>query len=418
MGTRLYRTALRFAVGLLALPLAACTNRPAAHPERLAFFCPDYGTCREQFRAGAAAFVGSLPESARTKAEIGRWQVPSRTDEDLQIDYLYVPATERPENLVIVSSGVHGVEGLAGSSLQALFLSEIAPRLDRSRLGLLLIHAINPYGMKYVRRVAESNVDLNRNFDVDRKLFAIRNAGYAKLDPILNPVEPATEGWLADAAFFLRVATLLMREPLQTLRQATLGGQYQFPQGLYFGGYDFEPQKEILEGPIRAWAKPYRNVLILDLHTGYGRRGVLHLFPSAYRDPRAQTATHRVFAGFPIEDPHSDEFYDNHGDFSTYVSALLLGDGKLAVPMTLEYGTYDNTGYLHGIESIRRMVVENQAHWHGVDGEATTRAIRREFVELYYPESASWKQAIADVSADRIPVFLRAFAELGDGTSR
>jgi len=79
----------------------------------------------------------------------------------------------------IHSSGTHGIEGYLGSAIQLRFLHELflqnAQRLcttDNVRAPptkntpvkkILLIHAINPYGMRHHRRTNENNVDLNRN---------------------------------------------------------------------------------------------------------------------------------------------------------------------------------------------------------------------------------------------------------------
>jgi len=64
--------------------------------------------------------------------------------------------------MLVLISGTHGIEGFAGSACQAGILHagiELPPDT-----GLLLVHAINPYGFAWGRRVNEDNVDLNRNF--------------------------------------------------------------------------------------------------------------------------------------------------------------------------------------------------------------------------------------------------------------
>ena len=68
------------------------------------------------------------------------------------------------ENVVVVTSSTHGVEGFAGSGIQVGLLRD--PRAPRPLpdTALLLIHTINPYGMAWLRRENEDNVDLNRNF--------------------------------------------------------------------------------------------------------------------------------------------------------------------------------------------------------------------------------------------------------------
>ncbi len=66
--------------------------------------------------------------------------------------------------MLALCSATHGVEGFAGSALQTGLLADgIGARLDPDT-GLVLIHAINPYGFAHLRHANEDNVDLNRNF--------------------------------------------------------------------------------------------------------------------------------------------------------------------------------------------------------------------------------------------------------------
>ena len=53
----------------------------------------------------------------------------------------------------MITSGIHGVEGHAGSALQQLWLAVFAgdPPADT---GVLLVHALNPYGFAHGRRAA------------------------------------------------------------------------------------------------------------------------------------------------------------------------------------------------------------------------------------------------------------------------
>ena len=79
---------------------------------------------------------------------------------------------------VIHCSGTHGIEGYLGSAIQLRFLHELflqqekrlrtnnvhaPPTKNTPVKKVLLIHAINPYGMRHHRRTNENNVDLNRN---------------------------------------------------------------------------------------------------------------------------------------------------------------------------------------------------------------------------------------------------------------
>lgn len=119
-------------------------------------FPPAYAPARERFLRAAERRGGTL------------WSYPIGArgphGEELSVDVAQVGPRD-PESMLVVSSGLHGVEGFAGSAIQHQLLSAQLESLDLPPdTGVLLVHALNPYGFAWVRRVNESNVDLNRNF--------------------------------------------------------------------------------------------------------------------------------------------------------------------------------------------------------------------------------------------------------------
>ncbi len=115
---------------------------------------------------------------------------------------------------VIHSSGTHGVEGYLGSAVQVRFLHELLLRdahddddddddnrppsssscpPPRNVRKVLLIHSVNPHGMRHHRRANENNVDLNRNVLDGPAAFAELRARdpnehhYVDMDAALNP---------------------------------------------------------------------------------------------------------------------------------------------------------------------------------------------------------------------------------------
>ena len=122
----------------------------------LAAFSPDYATARARFRAAAEAkgwVLQALPIAAEGPRGI-----------ELTIDVARL-GPENPRRVVVVSSGTHGVEGYFGSAVQLALLEGAWADVDLpDDTGLLLVHAVNPYGFAWNRRVNEDNVDLNRNF--------------------------------------------------------------------------------------------------------------------------------------------------------------------------------------------------------------------------------------------------------------
>lgn len=84
---------------------------------------------------------------------------------------------DSPKNLLILISGTHGVEGFCGSGCQVGYLTDRVYEALPADARVLLVHALNPFGFAWLRRVNEENVDLNRNFqDFNRSLPS--SAGY------------------------------------------------------------------------------------------------------------------------------------------------------------------------------------------------------------------------------------------------
>ena len=71
----------------------------------------------------------------------------------LFIDSIYIPATEEQTNLIVLTTGVHGIEGYIGSVMLDVFWDEIySTEVDPTNTGVLVVANVNPYGMKYHRR--------------------------------------------------------------------------------------------------------------------------------------------------------------------------------------------------------------------------------------------------------------------------
>jgi hypothetical protein len=151
--------------------------------------------------------------------------------EDLYLDVARVGKADSPKALVILS-GTHGVEGYCGSVCQRALLTQPIPSIPETTIYLL--HAVNPFGFAYNRRVNEDNVDLNRNF-VDFALGELpKNNKYEDLEALLNPrsldeesieqLNPALAEWLTTPQRVCEFKTEVLR------------GQYQFPRGIFFGG--------------------------------------------------------------------------------------------------------------------------------------------------------------------------------------
>ncbi len=137
-----------------------------------------YEESRLRFLAAAAeagASVSSSPHAAQGMA-----------GEALAIDVASV-GPEDADAVLLIVSGTHGVEGFTGSALQHHWLDRHeGDRPDDVRV--VLLHAFNPYGFSWVRRVNEDNVDLNRNF-IDWAQPPPANEDYGGIAHLLVPDE-------------------------------------------------------------------------------------------------------------------------------------------------------------------------------------------------------------------------------------
>ena len=323
------------------------------------YFSPDYAAARQRFVAaaqerGAARYA--LPIDARG---------PDASP--LTIDIAWI-GTARPRRVLVHSSGLHGVEGFAGSAIQLALLAEDLAVPDDG--GLVLVHVLNPFGMAWLRRVNESNVDLNRNFSAAQPGRDAAPELYRRLDPILNPASPPSFDF-----FYLRAAWQVMRHGLKPLRQAIAGGQYAYPKGLFYGGQRLE------QGPSRylAWIRQHLGAVqtgaATDVHTGLGR----------WRQESL------------------DGVYEVRGGYGNVFETL--EQGPRIDTTTQEFGTYPSLRVLSALREENR--------WHHYGGGSIDHPAKARLKEAFAPRSKSWrafvvKRGLSLAKASAARVFSRA----------
>ena len=354
-------------------------------------FASDFPSSYESAKSSFLRQKSQLEDYSFTRIEI-----PTEKEEKLFTDLLYLPQIENQEKrrLLILSSGVHGVEAFTGHALQMLFLKEFLTDEFRQKSSLLVIHAVNPYGFKFLRRVSENNVDLNRNFSVSKNLFQTHNAGYRSLYQMLNPETPASVSWLTQARNLIHRLWLIGRLGIPPMRQSILQGQYEHQRGLYFGGQDFEPQRNLLLPHLKDKMRDSSVIWHIDLHTGYGERGKLHLFGlTNNRTPSIATSLKRLFSPYPIVSGNDEDFYSVHGDFTQFTRDL-TNEKQLFFPITFEYGTLDSQTTWGSLKSLDNMILENQGHHHGFRSSKDENEIKRRFREMYTPSDQKWRDSV------------------------
>ena len=360
--------------------------------DNLQYFQESYEDCRKSFLIEANKIKGMYKN-----VKISNFKIESKVDPDLTIDYCYIPAQKTSERLFILTSAVHGVEGYVGSAVQQIFLNKLLKEINLDNMGLLLIHGINPYGFKYKRRVTENNVDLNRNCSTDKAIFESINPGYSDLIGMLNPTNKASTISLGNIFFQLNAIQKIIQHSMGTLRQAILQGQYQHEKSIYFGGKELEPSIKAVTPLIQDIAQNYDMVFNIDLHTGYGKRGAMHLFPNPIKDEKKRAKIENIFSGIPIDWGDGDDFYTITGDFATFVGQIIPESYYLN--MTFEFGTLDSQVTMGAIKSLHNVILENQGVHFGYESKEDEENIKNRYLEGYYPSSKPWRsKAIMDAS--------------------
>ena len=158
----------------------------------------------EEIREHLSERVAKLKKSG-IDVEVSEYAIDK--DDDLYIDNIYLPSKEEKENLIILTTGVHGIEGYIGAVMIDVFFEDIYPGLDTSDTGILIVANINPYGMKYMRRYNENNVDLNRNFILDWESFdKTTNKDYPDVKDFLQPEGKIGNALWHEVGFYLSLA--------------------------------------------------------------------------------------------------------------------------------------------------------------------------------------------------------------------
>ncbi len=222
------------------------------------FFSSDYFTARDRFRSGVLANGGQI-ESILLNAK-------GPMGQDLTIDIGWF-GTSNPDRAFIHASGVHGVEGFAGSAIQLQWLEEgITLPSDECAVGV--VHVMNPYGMAWLRLVNENNVDVNRNFLAADEEYSGVSENYEGLRELLNPVSPPAGG-----LFGLLAAWRAFRLGKRNFRRATTGSQYNYPKALAYGGRHHEQATRCFQLYISGRLAFSERVVVVDVHTGAGKLG-------------------------------------------------------------------------------------------------------------------------------------------------
>lgn len=301
-------------------------------------------------------------------------------NEILTTETAYICDSDHPEKLLIVTSGMHGVEGFVGSEMVNRVITKHYKSMNTSKTALLVINFINPWGMKYFRRVNRYNIDINRNFIHGEKPY---NAHFNQIAPLVNASWLGKLRSLSLIRYYFTLFKCIIDNGILNTNQAIFSGQYELSEQIYFGGIESTLEQQNVLNLINHFTEDsVKQVVHFDLHTGYGPRNELSLINSSY------DALNPFLWKRNLKLEHV-EISDVHGDMIDYLYLLGKQKHRDVFHTCVEFGTLGHSLY-HKFESLRVTILEN-AIWQGqVESQKIKEKILKKFINIYCPNEEHW----------------------------
>lgn len=369
----------------------------------------------------------------------------------LGTDVAVIRGSDLGRKFLVHLSGIHGVEGYAGSAIQSATLQYLGQQLKRNRdvqgikddaaivnqdyPTMIFVHAVNPYGFMNNRRVNENNVDINRNFLTEQQFIDVKKrdpnyAGYIDFDGLINPkVQISKSVNVNDAVNIFRTLLALGRHGLLALKKALVSGNYHKQEGVGFGGFEMSQSVknlvELVQGDSLG-VPDAEQIVLVDVHTGLGPEGVDTIFtnpPSALKHFETEydygsaasdtgkkgTVTGGIHSGLPsrrMKESDAMSGYEltiGHTTVGFCESFLAQKLSKNRVTCMLQ-----EIGTVSAVTVGRTMIAENYAYSHGSEAEKALYTER--YKQCFYVNTQKWKR---NVVRRGLKVVLQSLALLG-----
>lgn len=308
--------------------------------------------------------------------ELNSFMHPLSSRSEVLATDVYWLGSSTAENVLVLSSATHGVEGYCGSAAQVQFL-RTCPELPENT-AVLLIHALNPYGFMFGRRCNEDNIDLNRNF-ADFSTTVPVNSGYREIAGYLMP-----EHWEQLVSGEQALQEYCQKHGRYDYEQAVCGGQYEYPDGLFYGGQAPSWSRQLVEKLLSEFdLQNRRRLVVVDIHTGLGPYGYGEIICD---HPAGSIASHwaKQWFGDSVTEPECGTSSSGlKFGLLDYAWHPVIADNGCFV--TLEFGTYS----VDQMFSALRM--ENYAHHKPVTNHQKQQS-KQCLKDFFYPAKRDWQE--------------------------
>ncbi|MEO9601217.1 DUF2817 domain-containing protein [Parasphingorhabdus sp.] len=284
--------------------------------------------------------------------------------------------------------GTHGLEAAAGAATFLHWLDNGGPQSLPPDVSIVLVHAINPYGWAHGTRGDEYNIDVNRNC-FKRSMSLAQNENYRDLHPLLTGEDASASGLKRALAAFHRFCE--QRGAGQGL-EGFAAGQYEFPDGLSYGGTRDCWSYRTLIDIVRTYAGAAKKVVAIDWHTGIGDFGV----PFIIVNPNSPgPAYDKGVACWGEAYVNADDIYGegvtiSHNGLviSAVENAMREAGINSVLSAVIEWGTYE-------IDTMfRALLIDRFLRSNAPVTKQDSAVLRQEAIQAFYPDDQLWRKSI------------------------
>lgn len=296
---------------------------------------------------------------------------------------------EQAPDVLLISSATHGIEGFAGSGIQRVLLQEGLPGDIPDSMQLVLVHAVNPHGFAWRRRVNEDNVDLNRNF-VDHEGPHPVNAGYEELTHMLPPREwnDETIGRIVEM-----YADALKRHGPEWLQAALQGGQYAHPEGLFYGGTAPTWSNLRMHEIARTLLARAERLIFIDIHTALGEYGTAQMITEYAEGSAPHRASRAIWGERAVNAGGGDSV-------SAAVAGSMISGVTRALPDVMVIGGGLEFGTVPTNEVGMAMIADHWLHEYGDLASPEAKRIKSEMMRVFYPDADGWCASVVNIARE------------------
>lgn len=309
-----------------------------------------------------------------------------KLDSIYTLDKITIKSRKKTKNRLVISSGLHGIEGYLGHAAIHSFLEKILQSINDTT-EVVIYPTLNPYGMDHNLRTNKNNVDLNRNFSKNN--FTSINENYPTVKPFIEPKEfKNTVNF--NTNYYFELTKLIKNNGVKFLHNAFLLGQSEHQKGICFMGTAFEKETQFILNEFNTLMKTKIPLTWIDLHSGYGPKNKMAVINSRHETETTKEMIEQC--NYPyILGNNEDDIYDTDGDIieKFYESKNQKYSKNDFYATCFEFGTV-GTGNLKSIEGLKALIAMNHA-WHYPSNKKFNSYAYKLMEKQFAPKNEKWR---------------------------